>query len=99
MKKAARIINIITISLMILFFAYSEIIGGDAITGFNAPRFVTDFVPGEYYVANHGIYTQVTHIQWLFSFIITVTLCISFIAAVALNVVAMFKKSSRSAQL
>lgn len=57
MKKAARIANLITIVLTMLFFAYSAIIGGDAITGF-----ASDFISGEYYVANHGIYTCVTYV-------------------------------------
>ncbi len=97
MKKAARIINIITIILTVFFFGYSAVIGGDAVTGFDAPEFVSNFIAGEYYVANHGIYTRVTHAQWILSFVITVALCASFITAVVLNVIAMFKKQSGQA--
>lgn len=94
MKKAAKIINIITILFAILFFVYSAIIGGDAITGFDAPVAASDFTAGEYYVASHGLYTHVSYGQWLFSFIITIALFMSFIAAVVINIIAMFKKSS-----
>ena len=93
MKKAAKIINIITIALAVLFFVYSAMIGGDAITGFGASEAAADFTAGAYYVANHGLYTCVTYGQWLFSLIITIALCISFVAAVVINIIAMFKKS------
>ena len=95
MKKAAKILDLIAVVLMVIFFAYSSFLGGDAFNGIAAPRLAENYVLGEYYVANNGVFSQVTHWQWVLSLIITCTFWAALLAALIVNVVAMVKKQSK----
>lgn len=92
MKKAARVFDVIAIAFTIIFFTYSALIGGDAFNGIDAPGLAENYVSGGYYVASHGIYSQVSHTQWILSLIITSIFWLSLIVALVVNVIAIFKK-------
>lgn len=97
MKKTAGILNLIAVAFTALFFIYSQTIGGDAFTGMDAPEHASNFISGAYYVANHGVYTQVSQTVWIWSCIITATFGVSLVAALVVNIIAMFRKTSAKA--
>lgn len=99
MKKTVKILDVIAVVFAIIFFAYSAFIGGDAFNGMDAPGLAENYIFGEYYVASHGAYSQVSHTQWILSLIITSAFWLSLVAALVVNVIAIFRKQPKAESL